>query len=231
MYISISSGVTIDNEIVKPMLNLGTSALPYRPYWSETVAIPDALKDDASWGHSYNDDVNTYNFTEKAYTKAVNFIELDGVTAGKKFSGSEVIGNVRRMTISSLPKIRNSSTATESVDFNVTYFKPQALYAVGKAHFYVTSTGTTAIFICCIPPEYDTFEKGNKWLAEMKKNGTPIRLVYPLAEPTITTIGSDIPKPFLFKTEAGGEIVFENTDKEAVPSSVKYLIDIGEAQL
>ena len=84
LYMQVFNGGTASNEIVYPMLNSGTSALPWEPY-SGGVASPSP--DWAQPIHSAADEVNLLNFPD------VESVVVDGVTWSCKGGAVSAKGN------------------------------------------------------------------------------------------------------------------------------------------
>ena len=194
----------------------------------DTVTIPDAVKNDASWGYGVKGDVrvgdyfvkqehaNTYDFSTKQFTKRVSdIVVLDGVNnkfsagANRRFYYPGAADCIRAANAAMIVTSHFNAKAYDTADYG-------CWMESGFGLFYLPSTITTV-------------EEGNAWLAEQYANGNPVKFQYALAEPIVTTITDDSYTPPKFiRTEDGGTITFENEAKEAVPSSVKYLIDLGE---
>ena len=177
----------------------------------DTVAIPDAVKSDARWGHGVVDwnkkaYANTYDFNSKTYTKNVSdVIVLDGVT--NKCTGKQG----KRFYFNPVGTIDTANTALKVTRLNPVRW--------GTNDFDCWIEGALVVIM-----PFESQKEANEWL---KTN--PIELVYALANPIVTTITDDSYKPpKMITTEAGGSIVFKNTAEEAVPSEVKYLINMGE---
>ena len=67
LFLNILPGQTFDNVIVKPMLNRGTTAAPYKPYRADAVdifAIPEAIRVLDGYGQSNPDNTNEYNYID-----------------------------------------------------------------------------------------------------------------------------------------------------------------------
>lgn len=216
MWVGISSGKTFDNVVIKPMLNEGDSPAPYKPYIAEpidTVSIPDAVKNDAGWGHNIayvrsgtsRTISNVYDFSTKTYTKYIHkIIVLDGVTDGCKFTSASPNNGFVRMVYPLDGECYDTPTIM------ATGFKNAYADAIGNVYMIKNN----AYFF--LPSEIKTVAEANAWLAE-----NPVEVIYALKEPTVTTIEETSEK--FIEVEGGGEIVFENEAKADVPSSIKYV--------
>ena len=203
----------------------------------ETVAIPDAVKNDAGWGSglstAYKKYVNTYDFLTKKYTKQLS----DVIT----IDGSNVYVTYNRGDGRCLIELKDSVIPLSVIGeyTTATAFKITAPFTAewkdGKD--WVAWINTTqdsinqskSVFVIRLPSEYNDIAKANAWFKAMVDAGTPVQIQYPLYEPIVTPIEDNtyLP-PKLIQTEAGGTITFENDVKEAVPSTVKYIIYKGE---
>lgn len=59
--IVVLSGITVSNETVYPMLNKGSTALPYTPYVEHTLPIPTAVQALDGYGEGNPDNAEEYN--------------------------------------------------------------------------------------------------------------------------------------------------------------------------
>ena len=200
------------------MINWGDSAAPYKPYSAEpidTVAIPDAVKNDAGWGHGFTyvqDNItynanNAYNFADKTYTKEIVKIILDG-SEGRRFISTDTMSaggkDVRRFLFPIDGRCKNN-TAVKATRFITSYNTVE-----GRVYLY----GYRAIFM--LPSNITTLGEGNNWLKE-----NPVEMVYAVESPTITTI-DDAPDKYI-NVEGGGEIVLKNNAEAAVPSTITFI--------
>ena len=201
----------------------------------ETVAIPDKVKNDASWGygttgkyvikHGYGTlkAHNTYNFSNKTYIKMLSdIIVLDGNNI--KFTGKKD----RQFSASiALPNLYDNEHTIIAISSPFTHTTPWASTEFNSWMQYST--------FCCILPEtidgkaIDSIADANDWLIERETDNNPVKLQIALKDAIIEPIeDNSYTPPKLIQTEAKGTITFENDVKEAVPSTVKYIIYKGE---
>jgi hypothetical protein len=218
-------------------------ATEYKPYVGtlDTVAIPDAVKNDASWGcgatgkyvvpGSYvtTNASNTYDFSEKTYTKKLtDIIELDGESPGLRFSAQSTSNNQLHFSasMSSLEEKYGKFLKEQHTIMAISRpFTPTNPWALGEWKCWMSHS----TLFCRFPETIDSYTAANEWLKARKTAGYPVKLQIALETEVVTTITDEsYTPPKLIRTEAGGTITFENEAKEAVPSSVKYLIDLGE---
>lgn len=203
----------------KVQLQFGSVATEYKPYSAEpidTVAIPNAVKNDAEWGYGirYTRDgitslvSNDCDFNAKKYIKYIpEKVKLDG-TEGHQFVGNSPVGELSRFYFPIQRKCKDYASVM------ATNFKTNYSNAIGNVYLF----GSNAYFF--LPPDITTVAKANKWLAE-----NPTEMVYAIEEPTVITVEDEsYTPPKYIKTEEGGTLTFNNDAKQAVPSTVKYLI-------
>lgn len=201
----------------------------------DTVAIPDAVKNDPSWGYgvrtSRYDYANSYDYANKEYTQRMSaVVTIDGVNVKASYRN----GKARFLIIGNLPiSIVNDYTLYNPPVFFVTSpFVARWDDNAEWSAFLGTSgdhAGNTTTLVFRFPNEYDTVDKVNAWFEARYNAGTPVQVQYPLYEPIVKPITDNSYKPpKLIRTEEKGTITFENNAKEAVPSTVKYIIYKGE---
>lgn len=164
----VRSGQTADNVTVYPMLNVGSTALPYEPYNGSVTQLPiprplrrvGDVKDKCVTRQDYEGAeklVVTYN---------VGFVELDGteswkvssVTSGMFFIEHEI------------------NTGTAAICSNFVFLK-SATTEQGK--FYIVNNQIRFL------TSYETLESWKNYLAAQKAAGTPVQIAYQLAAPEV----------------------------------------------
>lgn len=167
-YVLVRSGQTADNVTVYPMLNVGSTALPYEPYNGSVTQLPiprplrrvGDVKDKCVTRQDYEGAeklVVTYN---------VGFVELDGteswkvssVTSGMFFIEHEI------------------NTGTAAICSNFVFLK-SATTEQGK--FYIVNNQIRFL------TSYETLESWKNYLAAQKAAGTPVQIAYQLAAPEV----------------------------------------------
>lgn len=172
-YVTVRAGQTADNVTVYPMLNVGSTALPYEPYNGSItqLPIPRPL-------HKVGDvrDVcvtrQEYEGTEKlVVTYNVGFVELDGTEASHIFEGMFYLDY-------------SASWPTPANRVNgVCSHYPYGTY--GKGKIGLADNGAAVVY----NPNGDyTGDEGGlanwkAYLAAQKAAGTPVQVVYQLATP------------------------------------------------
>ena len=73
---SATSGVTV--KLIKLCLNKGSTALPYRPYTKNTLAIPEAVQAIEGYGQSNPDNAEEYNYIDLKNERFAAYGHLEG---------------------------------------------------------------------------------------------------------------------------------------------------------
>lgn len=222
--IVVANGATV-NTTIKPMLNYGSAAAPYKPYLDEpieTKEIPvDAIKKRVKGyglgigGIYYN---SIYKEGNKIYYKQVcEEVVLDGTEKITSFGAGNNGGYCYRVTTTA--NLKNSSLA-EITLLSDKYTAVQNVgsirnMAVGSIKEYGYGNDIDIVSAKVTEEEFRQELKGT-------------RLIYALATPIVTDITDLFTEDFdVFKVEAGGSFKFVNEHEDAVPSSITYLLKEG----
>ena len=166
-YIVVRPNSVVDTTIY-PMLNLGSTAMPYEPYQGSVTTLPiprplrrvGDVKDKCVTRQDYESAeklVVTYN---------VGFVELDGTEAWQASSQTSGMFFITRDNI--------SAAAAICSNFN---FSKSATTEQGK--FYIVSNQIRFL------TSYETLESWKNYLAAQKAEGTPVQIAYQLATPEV----------------------------------------------
>lgn len=166
-YIAVAPDSVVDTTI-RPMLNLGKTAMPYEPYQGSVTPLPiprplrrvGDVKDKCVTRQDYESAeklVVTYN---------VGFVELDGTEAWQASSQTSGMFFITRDNI--------SAAAAICSNFN---FSKSATTEQGK--FYIVSNQIRFL------TSYETLESWKNYLAAQKAEGTPVQIAYQLATPEV----------------------------------------------
>ena len=205
------------------MLNEGTTALPYTPYFHDTLPIPEAVRALDGYGWGINADCYNYiDWKKKQFVKRVEKLVIDGTTANRKIhsvnqhsSGMyywNLYLNPKGIISSPLSCICNSLETYKSSDNTR---KPGTL-------FLDNINGASTIVVYPLNQEYNTVELANTYLAEHYANGNPVTVYYELAEPIITDISNILPADNYLYIENGGTIAAVNEFGYDVPNEIIY---------
>lgn len=166
-YIVVRPNSVVDTTIY-PMLNLGSTAMPYEPYQGSVTTLPiprplrrvGDVKDKCVTRQDYESAeklVVTYN---------VGFVELDGTESWKVSSVTSGMFFIEREI--------NPGTAAICSNF---VFSKSATTEQGK--FYIVNNQIRFL------TSYETLESWKNYLAAQKEAGTPVQVAYQLAAPEV----------------------------------------------
>ena len=202
----MSSGSTFTNYTVRPMLNKGSTSLPYSPYVKHTLPIPESVQSLDGYGDGINESCHNYvDCVKKQFAKNV---------AKQTFTGTEswvydsnyhcMLCKLDFVGITSASPITNASvycTLASAKSQNVQF---------GASAYPIEGYG------------YASVNAWKAYLAEQYANGTPITLVYALATPEITDISDILPDDNYIAVEGNGTVTMVNEHGFAVPSEITY---------
>ena len=185
-YIAVAPDSVVDTTI-RPMLNLGKTAMPYEPYQGNvtTLPIPRPLR---RVGDVRDVCVTRqeYEGTEKlVVTYNVGFVELDGTEVWARYARiSTVGGNFYEMPIPKKPKASNVQV-TGTLSSHLTCDNAYAKKGDCVWAFKNTQNAVSTLRIGFSDDSIDTAEKVNAYLAAQKAAGTPVHVAYQLATPEV----------------------------------------------
>lgn len=192
--IRLKKGTVINNGIFKPQLEIGTAATPYTPYTGQAVPLP-ALEPLYGDG-TVNDE---YDVVTGVETRRWKQMTLDGTE-----------------TISVYPRgnrqyqIRNPLSGIAYTGISSHYVKTVYPVVWDKIPNGGCQSGTWAFVIhddAC-----DTLDEFKAWLAAQYAAGTPVTVVYQLAEPIITKIEEILPFSNFLPSADSGLIINANPE-------------------
>lgn len=229
IYLIIDKGKTFSNVTFYAMLNQGSTALPYSPYFRETLPIPGDALDGFGQGVNaqyYNKIVLDPLVGVKKYVKMVKKIELNG-TESISAQNYAAHFTVQQFNISGPSDIKNGI----DVLCNETTSGRNAF--AGNANEIGVSSGYIVIGIpkaLLTPYGYvdgtsSTYVSSFKaYLKAKYDNGTPITVAYAIATPTETDVSHLFTDDNLLPVEAGGTITAVNEYEQAVPFTIEYTV-------
>lgn len=227
-YVLVRAGQTADNVTVYPMLNVGSTALPYEPYNGSITPLPiprplrrvGDVKDKCVTRQDYESAeklVVTYN---------VGFVELDGTESNLQFYS-------RYQTLA-IKGITTSGDPSQAAAYGVCI----------SSHFALVPPGTSINLdkIVYGQPKYNqiiihdtswnSLEEAKAYLAAQKAAGTPVQIAYQLATPEVyATDPLDIDNaagPLTVMT--GGQVEVKMTDfvTDRTPAFLNKLDKTGD---
>mgnify|MGYP003542331312 FL=1 len=227
----IYDGMTVNNLTFKPMLNVGTTALPYEPFFeglrdtkvTEIVSkgenlelisypIPEAVQALDGYGWGINADCYNYiDYEKKQFVKRVERVDMG--TLG----WWETSGVVSRFG-SPLKKL-----AKPTGSYNV------AVNAICSAYPNITQN---FLFANNTGVSIQALTANNVYVYDANYTDTPsfksamsgVMLYYELI---ITDISDILTGDNFIEVESGGTLEFVNEYKNAVPSTIKYIVKAG----
>lgn len=193
----LGAGQTFNNLVVKPMLNIGDTALPYRPYTESTLPIPSAVQALPDYGLGVSTTGNNHvDWSERKYHKTCGEVDLglfDWLFGGY-YAYPNVANNFAKPEGACVANVPNDITSYNINGSGIPVFIfPEGAYANADA---------------------------------VKAAMQGVTLVYELATPDEPTdISHLIPEDNFIPVEAGGQIVAENEDKLGAPTTINYQIN------
>jgi hypothetical protein len=202
VYIQVMPNKTV-NTVVYPMLNLGTTAAPYKPYREPiTYIIPEELQGTCKGVAGYND---TVDFERGKYIKRCETIVLNGAEDWQEWTSGT------RFYYMVPPYV---GTETVASNFICTHFD------------YGSSNNNRGLYVqlkvirAYVAPQFPTLDEWKAYLSEQYASGNPVTLTYALGEPIETDLTGTIGN--IIEVEGGGCLEFVNEHKYAVPSTITY---------
>lgn len=161
LYSSAGTGATFEDVVVYPMLNYGTTALPYQPYAESTYQLPESYEL-GEW--------DSINPIEKTITRGTKTIVFDG-TENWLFNGQNFY--LGRQAVN---KNGNVGIATP---YNYAYYSGNGVFVDSS---YVFATKELAISF------NNDIEAWKSHLAELANAGNPLTIAYELLESITETV-------------------------------------------
>lgn len=217
----VASGTSV-NTTIYPMINPGSTALPFAPYKSDTRAIPSEVQ--ALEGYGLGVDATYCNHiswsedgSKKTYHKKVFKRVFAGTESGwSRTTTSSGASRFQYYNTTNKPLSADVTTASPLVcshlptkSANDTWFDQDGASMQGEM-FYVKDS------------KYTTLDEWKAFLVEQNANGTPFTIVYAVATPTETDISNLITSDNMLEVEGGGIIVAENENKMGAATTVTY---------
>ena len=219
------------DEITKIMLNEGSTALPYQPYFEgirdsavtsvvskdsnnttlDTLTIPAEVQALEGYGCGINDTCYNYiDFETKKFIKNVIRIVYNG---SEDWQDRPDFNDCDRFVLNlSAGQIKvNGQGLCDSFIYTTTLN--------GNIGYLINNGGGQIVI------NYST--KGTTTLAQFKSalSTNPIILIIEIATPVETDISQYIDNNFI-EVAAGGALTFNNTYEQSVPSEVTYLVEV-----
>lgn len=210
--IRIEKGTSVSNVKVYPMLNEGSTALPYSPYARNTLPIPTEVQALDGYGDGINDTCYNYvDWEKKQFVKRVGKVDMGSLEWFK-------VDNVLDFTY--FAYVADMKVATDSdnrkAGFICSHYNPS------------TNVDNTALddksMIRHSSIRFFIRDSSYSDVSAFKSAMSGVMLYYELAEPIITDISDLLPEDNFIGVEGGGIITMANEYEYAVPSEITYQI-------
>lgn len=196
-------GTTFNNLTLKPMLNKGTTALPYTPYVEHTLPIPEAVQALDGYGWGVNDTVYNYiDWEKKQFVKRVGVVDMGTLNWAYEAHAQRFYADIPTMAVAGARSLDVLSDKFDA-DSDVVPGDNWKGFCYQKVVFVYSTEYTDA--------------------ASFKSAMAGVMLVYELAEPIVTDISDLITSDNLIGVEGNGTLTFENEYGYDVPSTVEYI--------
>jgi hypothetical protein len=210
----VKAGTTVNNLVVSPMLNAGSTAAPYRPPREPiSSTIPETVQALDGYGCGINESVYNYvDFEKQQFVKSDATKTLKGSETWVLVSGSGVTPYFYHVLGTYGTVIPNAVLCNDYKTVTIgSSTKEEGIYVTNSSAY----KGAT-LYVRDL-----RFATVDEWKAHLAEN--PLTIYYGVATPIVTDI-TDLVKDFdnLIPVEGGGTIVFENEHKIAIPSKIVY---------
>ncbi len=203
-----------DFDTTTPVINKGSTALPYTPYFKRTLEIPEAVRALDGYGWGVSEDIYNYiDYDKKQFVKRVQKVVFDGSSDEEWFSNNSIDGI----------DFFNYVGKTAAVNAHIICDRLPFFRKVNREIDCVfTAPIYQPIYVCLSESlsEY-SLTAFRAWLAE-----NPLTVYYELATPEITDISDILPADNFIEVESGGTVTMVNEYGYDVPSSITYQLDM-----
>ena len=198
--------------------------LPYIPYVGliDTYSITSTLQNDSLWGVGTSEAYNKiyFNSGKAFFSTPAKCYEFTGDEELREY---ESTGDFFRCV---------SSCADDAMSYPSNPLCSHLEYGEHANTFFISSGSSRfsfrlpyAFFTGGESTNEDRIAAVRNWLKTEKTNGTPVTVVYPLEyPPPEKVVTANLSKENILKVSRNGYIEVENTEKNPVPFSMKYLV-------
>ena len=234
--LNINKDTTVSNLVYKPMLNKGSTALPYAPYTKTTLPIPEEVQNLEGYGEGVNAEYsNCIKWGEdgtRTYHKMVKTITLDGVTYGKMMDGTdpqaaELASYYAYMLPAALAVESGTPCKISHGVFAGEVPNPSDYDVVANTSFvFSLSIKTEILGLGSAPSASEIVAATNKYLNDRYNEGNPVTVTYvlPSASREVVDISDILPGDNHIGVEGNGELTFVNEHGFAVPNEITYML-------
>lgn len=195
-YKYISSGTTLIDVTIKPMLNKGETVLPYVQYIKRTFELPEAVQALDGYGLGTGSVSNHIRYEDDGYRTYNRLVALSTISGDGKWYYNETDKRFYRF---SPMNAKRSQGLVLSNRYVVEYW--DAFYVIADSAGVYTLDEFNAIL-----------------------NDEPLTIVYELDTPEVTDISDLLAEDNLIEVEGGGTLAFINEHGLAVPSTITYQV-------
>jgi hypothetical protein len=214
----VTPPVTLTNDYI--MLERGSTATAYTPYFSRTLPIPSAIQSLPGYGWSAGTAYNAVSLAQGKNTQRVGKIVLDGVTANRRLDGAWGTTAPNVFYASNLPFNRTGNIQKVICD---RFIPTSGSVTTMPPYTFMGGSGAPNTISFAFPTSITTLQDANTWLAN---NNTTI--YYALAEPVETDISEYLTGDNLIEVEPGGSLTFKNQNGDdwrvPVPNEETFLV-------
>lgn len=236
--IRVGTGDVFNNCKIRPMLNRGATAAPFRPRTTEPVGtfeIPASVQALPGYGlgvdGTYNNHIAWDEQGKASFVKMVRKFTYTGSQYEAYYLRTSEIpgGDANPFSLFTIAlRYTNdpneypplSSVTPAVINYDIPY---EANYNNTSERFYVNENGLVLVLSndkVILSGETSPSEAGLRAYLE----ANPLTIVYALRDVETVDISSDITNINFIKEQGGGLIVVENAQSLAVPSTITYLM-------
>lgn len=169
---------TYNNETIYPQVVMGQTLPDYEPYTGITVALPEISP---LYGNGMIND--EYDAATGIETRRWKRMELDGTESGWRTSPTE--DNTKLRYVLPAPDALNPPTTYDMPDITCTHYAAAPPYNNWRSTQSVCVSSGSLVFFDTVYGAQD-LAAWKAYLAAQKAAGTPVAVVYRLAEPVVT---------------------------------------------
>lgn len=218
---------TDDGDLCISVSNTETNGKYYPYQVLSSIEIPEAVQELDGYGlgtkRNYQGKdyiyLNYVDFTNKKYITEVEKAVFDGTEAWTAAYTGE----------NTFYKVRLNKNAKGNSDGVCSHFDFAQVGSTSTiSGWFIENTMYPAVFR--IRPDLNKFSTVEAWkthLAELYANGTPLTLVYALAEPVITDISDHLSEDNYLLVDVGGTVIAENDEQLGAPTTITYQFKEG----
>ena len=213
--IYILQGSIVD-ATVYPMLNCGTTALPYAPYFKNTLPISSDIQAIEGYGCGVNANYHNYiDYERKVFMQKTKRIVFNG-TENWELQSINSVGLANFMC-----PLTQKAEPMQIICSHC--YTDDSLIADATKEGIMTNPNL--VFVRSFA--YQTVDEWKAHLAELYANGNLFVAEYALAEPIETDISTYLDNDSFIEVESSGSINAVNEYEYDAPSTINYITKVG----